>query len=136
MNWIQWIGDWLGIPCGVTVAGNPNAWHMRRILRQHGVRVFRIRMEREQGAAWWDMWRKQADVEVGRYEEIVAADILREYGFDVRHPDEGAQHVNVPRRYAMRLHAIAMQRQRLQQPPTVQPQPRRAPWQQPAWMRR
>lgn len=136
MSWIQKIGDLLAIPQDVIVAGNPSPWHVRRLLRLHGVRVYRIRTERAQGVPWWNRWDKQADVVVGRYEDILAADILREHGFDVRSPEAGAAYAHVPRRYAMRLHAIAAQRRRLQQAPTVQPQ-RPQPWQPaPAWVRR
>lgn len=136
MSWTQWIGDLLASPCDVIVEGTPSRWTLWRLLRHYGVSVHGIRTERDPRAPWWNRWDKQTDVIVGRYQDIIVADILRAHGYDVRYPHEGAQYERVPRRFAMRLHAIAMQRQRLQQPPTVQPQPRRAPWQQPARMRR
>lgn len=121
MNWIQRLGDLLAIPQDVIVAGNLNGWAIWRLLRMHGVSVRRVRTERDPAAPWWNRWARNTDVIVGRYEDIAAAAILRQYGYTVHSPAEDAAYEHVPRRYAARLAAIEAQAGRLQQPQRPQP---------------
>lgn len=110
MNLLQRFGDWLGIHGSVIVAGSQPRWYLRSLLRHYGVSVLYITKHRAQHAPWWAFWAVDTMINVGRYEDFVAAQILADNGYTVHEPDPTGGWTHVPRGYQHKLNAIEARR--------------------------
>lgn len=76
-GWQRWIGDRLGIPEVVILAGRHDRRTLYMLLRRHGIRVQRIGYQQAAHCGWLP-WRQDTYIRVERYHGLAAEAVLRD----------------------------------------------------------
>lgn len=106
MSFSQWLGDLLRQPGDIVIDGHHSKRKIRQLLRRYGFDILYM-IYRKQPGAGWRWWRVDTGIVIGRYQRVMAAEILRANGYPVIEPEPGEYIERIPPgRYARRIAMI------------------------------